>query len=168
MWLKLSTIFILFVFFAIVQTSFVIHFSILGAVPNLIFILFFSILFFEVQDCQTYGIFSAIVGGFFLDVASYSYFGPSIVLLLIFAFVIKHILSLLKRNTDKYPIIYFLPLFLISFVFLGLILNIFFNFLNIPQSTFSLSWSYLIEILYNLFLASVFFLVRKKTKLYVF
>ena len=154
MWLRLSIIFLLFIFLGILQTSFLVHFNIIGANLNLIFILFYLIVFFERSQKYIQGIFSAIVAGFFLDALSSFYFGISFIYLLIITFIIKYILHLLKKKRGEYPIIYFTPLFVLSFIIYSLVLRITFN------------WIFLIEIVYNLVFALFGFYIYKKFKLY--
>lgn len=166
MWIKLLIIFLLFSLLAILQTSFLVHFNIMGATLNLIFILYFVIVFFEGSQKYIQGIFSAIVAGFFLEVFSSFYFGISFASLLITVFILKYILDLLKKKKDKYPIIYFTPLFVLSFIIYNLFLTIAIYFLNSPHLMPILSWIFLIEIVYNLIFALFCFYIYKKFILY--
>ena len=166
MWLRLLIIFLLIGFLGILQNSFLVHFNIIGAIPNLIFILFFLVVFFEESERYIQGIFSAIAVGFFLDILSSSYFGIAIVLLLIFVFIIKHLLSLLKKTKDKYPVVYFAPLFVLFFIVFNLFLTIAIYFLNSEQIMSRLSWVFLINIVYNLVFAIFGFYIFKTLKLY--
>lgn len=157
MWLRLLIIFLLLALLGILQTSFLVHFNIMGSIPNLIFILYFLVVFFEEPQKYIQGIFSAIVAGFFLDVFSLSYFGASIIYLLIITFVLKHILFLLRKTENKYPIAYFTPLFVLSFIVYSLLFTSVINF-----------WIFLIEIIYNLVFAFFGFYIYKRFKLYEF
>lgn len=168
MWLRLLIIFLLFGFLGILQTSFLVHFNIMGATPNIVFILFFLVVFFEESQKYIQGIFSAITAGFFLDILSSSYFGGAIVSLLIIAFILKHLLSLLKKTRDKYPIVYFAPLFVLFFIVFNLLLTIAIYSLNSSQVMPRLSWVFLIEIVYNLVFALFGFYIYKTLKLYEF
>lgn len=157
MWLRLLILFLLFGFLGISQTSFLAHFDIMGATLNIVFILFFLVVFFEDSQKYIQGIFSAITAGFFLDIISSSYFGGAIVLLLIITFIMKHLLSLLKKTKDKHPVVYFVPLFILSlFIF------------NLPLIISHLGWVFLIEIFYNLVFALFGFYLFKTLKLYEF
>lgn len=115
MWKKFLIIILLFYLFALLQNSFFTHFNPLGAVPNLVFILFFLLIFFERPKGYPGWevIFYSVAAGFFLDIFSYTYIGPSIVLLIIIGFTTKSLQTLLKNQKDSYPFIYFLPLFII-------------------------------------------------------
>ena len=46
-WQKTLVVIILFYIFALLQSSFFVHFSLLGAVPNLVFAFFALLVFFE-------------------------------------------------------------------------------------------------------------------------
>jgi len=135
----------------------------MGTTANIVFILFFLIVFFEESQQYIQGIFSAIVAGFFLDILSSSYFGGAIISLLIIIFILKYLLSLLKKTRDKYPIIYFVPLFILSFIIFNLFLTIAIYFFNwSPIMPFS-SWAFLVEIVYNLVFALLGFYIFKNS-----
>ena len=70
MWLKSILIFFLFWLFAIAQNSFFAHFNLFGAVPDIVFILFFLLVFFESFENYYQIIFYAVVAGFFADIFS--------------------------------------------------------------------------------------------------
>ena len=166
MWLRLLIIFLLLAILGILQTSFLAHLNIMGVGPNLIFILYFLVFFFEEPQKYIQGIFSAVVAGFFLDTFSPFYFGVSIILLLIVNFILKYVLSLLKKTKNKYPIAYFTALFILSFIIYNLMLTIVVYFLNSPRIMPVLKWIFLIEIVYNLIFALSVFYIYKKFKLY--
>lgn len=145
MWLRLLILFLLFGFLGILQTSFLAHFNIMGSAPNLVFILFFLAVFFSARSGPALGwedILYSVIAGFFLDILFFPYFGGAIVLLLIIVFILKHLLFSLKKTRDKYPIVYFAPLFVLSLIVF-----------NLPQAMPRLSWAFLIEIVYNLVFA---------------
>ncbi len=68
--------------FALLQSSFLVHFNLFGIVPNLILILIILWSFFE-QEKQMFSttLVSAAIGGFFLDVFSNWPFGFHILIL---------------------------------------------------------------------------------------
>jgi hypothetical protein len=112
------------------QNSFFVHFNLFGAIPNIVFILFFVLVFFSRQgrDPAVSGeiIFYAISAGLFLDFFSYTYFGVSIFLLMFFGVATKKIQSMLQEKVnDKFPFVYFLPFFLGSLIIYNLLLNVF-------------------------------------------
>lgn len=131
MWFKYPIIILLFWLLAILQNSFFAYFS-----TNLIFILFFVIIFFENKKSYNMGFWVTIISGFFLDIFLPSYFGISIISLLIIYFLEKLTIHFLKDSQNKSPIFYFIPLFLICFIvynstltLFALLLNFQFNFL---------------------------------------
>jgi len=134
------------------QSSFLVHFNISGVVPNLVLILVCLLSFFEKPN-QHLGIFGAIIGGFFLDIFSNSFIGISIIVLIIISFFIKKSLHFLKETSERYPIIYFLPLFIFSLIFYDLAL--------VLVSQFNLSLGFLIEIIYNSAFAFLGFYIFK-------
>lgn len=121
MQLKYPIIILVFYLLAILQNSFLPHFNLFGAMPNIVFIAFFLLLFFSLPNSLEH-IFYSLTAGFFLDVFSNTYFGLSMISLFLIGFLTKKIQSLLKNipgNDD--PFIYFLPLFAVFFVFYSLV-----------------------------------------------
>jgi len=161
MLLKYFLFFFLFGFLGIFQSSFSALFNIMGATVNFIFILFFLIVFFSGQSKVSFDwkivFFSAVTAGFFSDVFLCTYFGTTTVFLLIIAFIFKKLISLLKGKRDKYPIVYFIPLFILAF--LGF---------NLLQATLHFNWVFLIEIIYNFVFAMLGYYIYKKFNLYEF
>lgn len=150
MWARALIIILLFYFFAVLQNSFLAHFNIFGAVPNVLFIFFFLLIFFEGQKSYYQIISWSVVAGFFLDIFSPSYFGVSIIVLLLIGILTKKIINFLKEKKDKYPVVYFIPLFLGFFMSYEIILRLSFN------------WIIYVEIIYNLTLAFLGFYIYKK------
>jgi len=79
---------ILFYFLALLQTSFLAHFSICGIVPNLILITVILWNFFEKPKDYS-GLYGAAIGGFFLDIFSNRFVGFYILISLALAIIIK-------------------------------------------------------------------------------
>lgn len=150
MWKKALIIVILFYLLALLQNSFFTYFSVFGAIPNLVFILFFLLVFFTKKNHPYQILFLVLSAGFFLDIFSHNYFGKYIILLLIIGVLIKKTQSLLKSLNDNFPFVYFLPLFLIYYI----IFEVF--------SLFSFSSVFFAGTAYNLIVASVFYFVFKK------
>ena len=153
MWIKYLLIIILFYLFAILQTSFFIYFTLFGSVPNLIFILFFILIFFSNKNSYYSAIFFAILAGLFLDIFSVSNLGISIIVLTAIGLIVKKILSLLKEQNEDYPFVYFFVLFLSSLIIYNLLLQ---NF------TIRLNLTFLPEIIYNSIIAILGFWICKK------
>ena len=153
MWQKPLIIILVFYLFALLQNSFFSHFNFFGAVPNLVFTFFFLLLFFDKRTGWSAEIiFYALAGGFFADIFSYSYIGPSIIIFFLIVFLQKKIRSLLKNTRDPYPIGYFLPLFLIFLAGYDLLMGM------MPGVTAALS------VIYNLVVATGLFYLYKWQK----
>jgi rod shape-determining protein MreD len=150
MWAKYLILIILFYLLAVLQSSFFVHFNLFGAIPNLVLLLFFLATFFSERSNYYETAFYATTAGFFLDIFSPSTFGVSIILLLLLGFFIKKAQDLLKeKNGDCFPIIYFLPLFFITLTVYTFI-------------TAGLNLVFIAQVIYNLLLATLSFLVYKK------
>jgi len=143
------------------QSSFFTHFNLFGAVPNLVFVLFFLIVFFE-KDKSRFFIFWAAIAGFFLDIFYCSYLGPSMVLLAIIAFLLKNTQLLLKNRKDSHPFIYFLPLFAVFLMFYDLALGLYLYFLDPNKIAPALGPQIIFALIYNLIVASALFYIFKK------
>ena len=162
MWLKYLIIILLFYFFAILQNSFFAHFNFMGAVPNLVFILFFTLIFFTQKRGFVEVIFYSFAGGFFLYIFSDVNFSASVILLLIIGLSEKNAQKLLRnKQNDDYPFIYFLPLFFVSILAYDLLSSFIINSLNFSWPVFNLTWGFVSGIIYNLIIASIIFLAYK-------
>lgn len=139
----------------------------MGAVPNLVFILFFILIFFSCLPVNNKKpnqylqevFYTTILAGFLLDVFSPSadglFFGLSIIFLLIIYFSTKIIIYFLKEMEDKYLILYFLSIFLFCFFIYNISLNLIFN-------SFDFNKNILIDNIYNLTLAYFGFYIYRK------
>jgi rod shape-determining protein MreD len=144
------------------QNSFFAHFSLWGATPNLVFIFFLLLLFFEKNSRYYEMIFYAISAGLLLDIFSYTYFGLSAVLFLLIGFLAKRVQGALSEKKDNtFPIIYFLPLFLIFLLVYDLLSRSFLNKFNLMKIAPNMS-GFAAEIIYNLLVAAIAFYVCKK------
>ena len=167
MWKKILIIIILFYLFALLQNSFFTHFSFFGSIPNLIFILFFLLAFFEKKNNIYQVYFLAVIAGLLSDIFSYRYLGVSVVLLLIVGFLLKKTQFLLKNREDSHPFVYFLPLFLAYFVIYEVVLMIFMRFADPAHALINLDLRFLAGIIYNLLFASIFFYIYKKCRKFI-
>lgn len=164
MWLKYLVIILFFYFFALLQFSFFVHFNILGATPNFVFIFFFILIFFSSKRLYSLeNLFYLICAGFFLDLFSYSHFGISFILLLIITFIFKKIFNSLRKRKNEHPIIYFIPLFAIFLIICQI--------LSGPKESI-ISWTFLINIIYSstfavleFFIYKIFFYKKKQMEL---
>lgn len=92
-----KVIFLIFFLYLLIlfQSSFLIHFRILGIVPNLVLITIIFINFFEAPE-RKLGIISAFLGGFYLDIFSSGFiwfFGFFILISLLLSLFIKFVLK---------------------------------------------------------------------------
>lgn len=88
MWKKIFISLILFYFLALLQTSFLVHFNILGIVPNYILVSVILWNLFE-RAKDSAGLFNGLIGGFFLDIFSNRFMGFYILILGAVAIFIK-------------------------------------------------------------------------------
>ncbi|MCX6724358.1 MAG: hypothetical protein NT155_04315 [Candidatus Staskawiczbacteria bacterium] len=161
-WQKALVVIFLFYFLALLQGSFFAQFSLFGAVPSLVFILFFLSVFFGKKDNYLI-IFLAFIAGIFLDLFSpYTYLGVSIALLLLVGFLLKKTQAMLKNRGDNNPFIYFAPLFLVYLVFYEIFLKVVLRYLDPSRSLIVFDSLFAIGIVYNLILATIGFWIFKK------
>ena len=86
-----TLIFLLFFYFlALWQTSFLVHFKLLGVAPLILISVIFINLFEKAKNYS--GIFAAFIGGFFLDIFSSGIIGFYALIILATAILIKIIL----------------------------------------------------------------------------
>ncbi len=79
---------IVFYFLVLIQTSFLVHFNILGIVPNLVLISVVLWNLFE-KSKNYFGLYAAFIGGFFLDIFSSRFIGFYVLILFALAIFIK-------------------------------------------------------------------------------
>jgi len=94
---------ILYYIFILLQTSFLVHFSIFGLTLNLILI---SVIIWNILEKSgtLFGLLNAAMGGFFLDLFSNRMFGFHILILVVLAIFIKFVfkkyvrIPIIKKN----------------------------------------------------------------------
>ncbi len=79
---------IVFYFLVLLQTSFLVHFTVFGAVPNIVLILVIAWNVLE-KKRNYFGIANALIAGFFLDIFSNHFIGFYILILVGSAIFIK-------------------------------------------------------------------------------
>lgn len=163
MWQKTIFLIILFYFFAILQNSFLVHFSFYGALPNIILILFFCLVFFGKRKMSETAL-SALLAGLSLDIFSSAHFGSSVIILLFAGFLLEKIIGSLNETKGSKPFIYFAPLFITFFAAYELLLQTYFWFFNSSPFANILSFQFAAVIIYNLLVSCLFFYVFKKYK----
>ena len=165
MWKKLLIIALVFYALALLQNAFFIHFRILGAVPDLVFIFFILLVFFSAPGGPASGwqvFFYAIMAGLILDIFSFTYICPSIFILAITAFLLKKAQALLKNRQESRPLVYFLPLFLLFFCVWQFLNATYLSFFGLPPRFQEISLRFTVQLIYDLAVAYVGFLVFKK------
>ena len=80
-----------FYLLALLQTSFLVHFRMLGFVPNIIFIAVILINLFE-KPKKYSGLYAGFIGGLFLDIFSSAFIGFYMLILIAVSLFIKIIL----------------------------------------------------------------------------
>lgn len=144
------------------QNSFWVHFTLFGGNLNLIFIFFSLLIFFQEKKMSFRIFFYVVVAGFFADIFLNVFLGASICAFLVIAFLSKQAQHFLVFVRDKYPIIYFMPLFLAGLLVYKILIWLtgfvphFYNF------SFSISWKILWELVYNGAVAALVFWIYKK------
>jgi len=161
MWFKYPLIILLFFVLAIFQASFLPHFSIFGIAPDLVFIAFFTLIFFEKPHHYYEGVFFTITAGSILDLFSTSRFGAAIGTLFLLYFITKTMVYFLKESRHQFPIFYFFPIFLISFILYVMIQR---GLTGFYDGRFFLNQQMLIALVYNTIIALlVFYLYPAKS-----
>lgn len=163
MWVKIALSIILFYILAVLQKSFFIHFAILGGVPNLVFVLFFSLVFFKKEDYFFDVLFYSLVAGLFLDFFSFTYIGTSVFFLIMIGFLLKKVQSMLtEKHGDDFPLVYFLPLFLGAVIIYQFLLNFYFYFPDISRTINSVDLAFFANVIYSLIIGCVVYFIFKK------
>jgi len=81
-------------FFAVLQASFFAHFRVIGFVPNLtLFLVIIWNIFEKTENFFSFGLLSAFLGGFFIDIYSSYFFGFYILIFLAVSIIIKKFLK---------------------------------------------------------------------------
>ena len=149
----------LFFVLALIQNSFLPYFSVIGVVPNLVFALFFILVFFEPANRYSEGLLYTIIAGFLLDLLSFSYFGINIGALLLTYIAIKVILHFLKERQKGYLLAYFIFIFLGSFIVYTVAIFLCTDF---PHIAFLFRWNTMVlQLAYNVITALIGFFIYK-------
>lgn len=160
-WLKYLTFILLFFALGVLQNSLASFLNIAGAIPNLVFILFFAIIFFEGRNNYALGFQTVIIAGFFLDIFLPFYFGTSIAILLLIFLLENLAIAFVKEGFGKFSIFSFASLFLVCFILYGAFLYLFSLLFN-SRLGFVFDYSMVANISYNLAVACVGFYIYRK------
>ena len=121
-WVGYLVAIVFFYVSALLQNSFFTHFTWAGAGPNIIFSLFFILLFFGRKN-NFYLFFLAVLAGVFLDIFLFTYFGTSIVALFIIGMFSKKTQISLKEGENNYSLVSFILIFSVALALYNLILQ---------------------------------------------
>ena len=135
-----------FIITALFQNSFLSYFIMAGFIPNLLFVLFFILIFSEQSHKYYGGFFTVMMAGFIIGLFAPFYFGTAVASLLLVFIFLKTIFYFLKERKNEYLLLYFIPLFLISFALYNISIYVFMNF---PHLQFNLGRNHFIELIYN-------------------
>lgn len=100
MFKKILISIIVFYFLVLIQTSFLVHFNILGIVPNLVLISVVLWNLFE-KSKNYFGLYAALIGGLFLDIFSNRFIGFYILI----SFALAIFLKLVFKRYVRIPFI---------------------------------------------------------------
>lgn len=159
---KLLIIVLLFYFFILLKDSFLMHFSLFGVVPNLVFILFSLLVFFEKKDSNLLIIFYALIAGLLTDIFSYSHIGPAVISLIVIGLLFKKVQLSLKNTSESYPLSYFLSLFTIFLLTYKLLIATYLYFYNSEKIINIFGWDLVFYLIYNALVATVGYYIYKK------
>ena len=162
MWYKYLIIAFSFYIFALLQSSFFPHFNLWGAAPNLVFIFFILLVFFENENRRFQILDYAFMAGLLLDIFSTTDIGVSVVLLAGLGLGVNWAQTLLFGGNDQRPFSYFMLLFFVSFLAYDLLLNFYFYPMNIRAMNTAFGLGMAGRLVYSLVFAAGFFLVYKK------
>lgn len=149
---------IVFYAFVLLQASFLPHFAIAGQSPNLVFILFFILVFLN----EDYLFFLVAIAGFFLDIFFFPHMGITLFVLYAIWGLQKANRHFFKKSQEDYLVLNFLASFTAAFLFYNIVL-VFLSF--VFHFPFSFSWTFLIGLAYNLIFAAIGFLLFKNFSL---
>jgi len=155
--LKCSIVAALFLLAALVQANFLSHLTVMGIAPDLVFVIFFTLIFFEPSSHKAStghrksnryyeGVFYTVAAGLILDLYSVQPFGMALASLLAIYIITKISSYFLKENRHQFPVFYFVPVFLLALV---LYTGIFELLTNFRYATFFVDKSTTISGLYN-------------------
>lgn len=155
MWFRYLAIIAVFFISALLQVSFLAYFSILGSTINLLFMIFFILIFFEKGE---EGFFVALLAGFFLDIFLPSRFGVSMVSLVVIYLALKFIFYFFEKTQQKDSILYFGILFSTFYVGFNFLMYL---FLLIFKIGYNVGISTIFGLIYNLIFALIGFYIYK-------
>jgi len=152
---KYPIIIFLFLLFALLQMSFLPSIALFNEIPNLIFILFFILMFFGEKEA----LLMAVIAGFSLDLLYFSHFGLSILTLVIIFLLQKASDHFFEKGSQENLIFYFIPSFLVQY---GAYTGLWYLFSRIFDFEFAVGISFIMGLGYNLLFALAGFYLYQK------
>jgi hypothetical protein len=165
MWFKYPLLILFFILLALAQVSFLSRLSIAG---NLVFVLFFLLVFFEKPSHYIQGVAATMAAGILLDIFGSFAFGPAIVSLFCVYSLIKLTGYFLRERQGNYLFLYFMSMFLVSLALYDLLYAL---GISSFHSTITFNLTYALGLACNAILASAGFLLypyRKPKQLKLF
>ncbi len=155
---KFAISLMLFFVLASVQASFFPYFAIAGAVPNLVFALFFTLIFFEPKRQVGTGFFAVAAAGILQDMVLGSYFGICTACLLAVYGLRKAIAYFLKEADGQYVAFNGMGTFAACFLLYQVLL---YGFSMIIDIQAPINMQTLVSLVYTLLFALVGFFIYK-------
>ena len=144
---------LIFYVLSLLQNSFFWHFSLMGTVPDLVFI-FFSLLVFFCKKNNYYEILIySVIAGLLSDVFSASPVGVSVVIYTIIGFLMQKAHTMLTENKGLYPLSRFLPLWFFSYLSYLFVAKFIISGLILKQETVNWGTDIIWLVIYNLVIA---------------
>ena len=140
------------------------YFSFFGGQANLIFSLFFSLVFFEASIKEINWVKSVlitIIAGFFSDIFSFSFFGISIFIYFLCFLILVLIFKFLAQERNVFGIFYFVSFFLLFYLFYSIVL--YFTGILLNQQMVSLNGS-LPSLVLSLLFGMLCFIILQKIR----
>jgi hypothetical protein len=111
---KSLTIILLAFFLTVLQIGFLPNYTFFGAVPNLVFILFFLVIFFSNERYNVFQALYSVFFGFLIEMTSgsFEFVGLFVVLLFFMGFILKKMQRSFISGYDRFPVEQFVFLFL--------------------------------------------------------
>ena len=126
---------------------------------NLIFVLFFVLVFFEEKNQYYRGIFLSLLAGTILDIFSPYSFGYSILSLLIIYGIIKIMMHFITQTKYVYLLLRFMLVFTGTFFFYNELMHI---LAHLPRISFTADITMLTRLCINLIFATIAFFIYIK------
>lgn len=148
---------ILLYILALLQGSFLPHFSIAGQVPNIVFIFFFLLVFFDEEYLFIY----AAIAAFLMDISFFPFIGPSFIALYAVWGFQKSLTHFFEKSYERHQVIALS--FILSYAANFIVYTMVIMLLSwIFGFSFSIGWDFFIGLAYNCVFAFIGFVAFKQ------